>query len=63
MVKEFPKLVYSRVLSDTIRNKPKYFIIDYHFADIIGIPLAKYLKDHYRIEKTVAGCQVLRSIE
>jgi hypothetical protein len=63
MIGEFANSVHQQVLYDTIRNKPKYFIIDYRFADLISAPLEKYLKENYSLDTKIAGCQVLRRNE
>jgi hypothetical protein len=63
MIGEFADSVHQQVLYDTIRNKPKYFIIDYRFADLISAPLEKYLKENYSLDTEIAGCQVLRRNE
>lgn len=59
MLGEFAKRVHQQVLADTMRNKPKYFIIDYHFANSLSPALAEYLKNNYSLETEIAGCQIL----
>lgn len=59
MIKWFKSLAQEQVLQDTMKNKPKYFIIDYYFADLISAPLSNYLRENYVYDTKIAGCDVL----
>lgn len=59
MIKWFKSLIQEEVLQDTIKNKPRYFIIDYYFADLISPDLKSHLRKNYISDTEIAGCQVL----
>ena len=59
MIKWFKSLVQEQVWQDTAKNNPKFFIIDYYFADLISPDLNKYLRENYVYDTKIAGCEVL----
>jgi len=53
--------ILKTVFADIVKNKPKYFIIDYYFADLISAPLKEYLDNNYLPDKEILeGCLILR---